>query len=90
MTECNLKNEVCGGRCTGYQGQSVWKEIHEIHKKIDCQSCSEDAKEMFIGIHDHVNTRLGKKPHDIKTYKKFVDDINCSFKACIDSGRCQV
>ena len=24
MSECHLKNENCGGRCTGYDGSKIW------------------------------------------------------------------
>ena len=89
MPECNLKNEVCGFRCTGYEGQEVWKEIHAIPKKIDCESCSEHADKMFKGLHDHVNAGLGKPVFDDSNYKSFVDEVNCTYNKCLASGRCK-
>ena len=88
--ECHLKNEVCGSRCTGYDGKEVWKEIHAIPKKIDCESCSDHAGKLFTGLHDHVNAGLGKPVYNLTNYKKFVDEINCTFAKCKDSGNCKI
>ena len=89
MPECNLKNEVCGFRCTGYDGKEVWKELHNLPKKIDCESCSEHADSLFKGLHDSVNVGLGKKPFDAKNYKKFVDEVQCGYNSCVAKGNCK-
>ena len=86
--ECNLKNESCGFQCTGYDGKEIWREIHALPQKIDCESCSEHADKLFKGLHDHVNSGLGKEPHDKSNYKKFVDEVNCSYESCVKKGFC--
>lgn len=87
--ECNLKNETCGFRCTGYDGAAIWNEIHAIPKKIDCEECSHHADLLLKGVHDHVNAGLGKHPFDSKNYKKFYQEVKCTYETCVKEGRCK-
>ena len=88
MSSCNLKNERCGFKCTGFDGSAIWHEIHNIPKKIDCEECSSHAGMLFKGLHDHVNAGLGKHPFDGKNYKKFYEEVKCTFETCVKEGRC--
>jgi hypothetical protein len=76
--ECNLKNEICGFRCTGADFSHIWEEIHgPLLKKIDCESCHDHAKELFSFVHDVVNLGLGKPPFDLKNFNKMFKQIQC-------------
>ena len=77
MIECDMKNELCGGRCTGYDGSDKWDQIHKISDSIECDSCREDGKALMVFSHDFVNARLGKPLFDEKNFKKHVDAIKC-------------
>jgi len=87
--QCNLKNEVCGGRCTGFEGAQAWKNRRiAIDKDVDCKSCNEEAHLMETFSHDLVNVRLGKKTHDKKNFHKFVEIVNCAAATCKEKGTC--
>ena len=87
--DCNMKNESCGFRCTGYDGSKVWKKLHDLPKEIDCEECSGHADSLFKGLHDAVNLGLGKKPHDSKNFSKFAKEIACAYDRCKSDGLCQ-
>jgi len=71
-----LSNKVAPNfTCTGYDGSKVWKEIHQIHNKIDCGHCADHAKILFLGVHDHVNIGLGKPAFDPKNYHWFAKEV---------------
>lgn len=88
MTECNLKSETCGFKCTGYDGGNIWNEIHKIPKKIECESCADHAKDILNGVHDLVNAGLGKKTFDKKNFNKFADEVQCVRDKCKRENRC--
>lgn len=88
MPECHLKNESCGFSCTGYDGKDVWQTIHNLPKKIECESCSEHAKDIFSGVHDLVNAGLGKKTFDKENFNKFADEVACVRATCQEKGLC--
>ena len=88
MPECDLKNETCGFRCTGFEGGEIWKEIHAIPKKIECESCAEHTTSIFNGVHDMVNAGLGKKAFDKSNFNKFADEVECVRARCQEEGRC--
>jgi hypothetical protein len=75
--ECDLKNEICGFSCTGFEGGQVWKELEKAVNKIDCESCREHAERLISFIHDHVNAGLGKPLFNAKNYHDIVSEINC-------------
>ena len=83
-----MQNERCGFRCTGYDGSSIWTELHKLPEKIDCQECSEHAAMLFKGLHDHVNAGLGHPVYDKHNYSKFADEVACVYAACKREGRC--
>ena len=56
---------------------------------IECEECSNHADFEFKGLHDHINAGLGKEPHDKKLYKKWVNEVNDVFEACVLDGRCK-
>ena len=76
--QCNINDEKCGFTCTGADFSHVWNELHgSLLKKIDCQSCQDHAKELFIFLHDVVNAGLGKPLHDKKNFWKIKKQIDC-------------
>ena len=44
MTACNLKNEVCGFKCTGYEGGKIWEKLHKLPKEIECDKEDKELK----------------------------------------------
>lgn len=78
--ECNLKNEICGFSCTGFNGKQVWEKLHKLHKDIDCEECSDHAKRLFSFIHDLVNAGLGKPLHDEKNFNSIYSEIQCVYE----------
>lgn len=84
-----MKDETCGFRCTGYQGQKVWAKLHNLPKDIDCQECSNHADLLFKGLHDHVNIGLGKQAYNPKNFTKFAKEVQCSYNSCVKSGQCK-
>ena len=77
--ECNLKNEICGFSCTGFDGTKIWDELTKSVKKIDCESCREHALNLISFLHDHVNGGLGKSLFNSKNYSNAVKEINCVY-----------
>ena len=88
MTSCDLKNEACGGICTGYDGSKVWEKRRKLIDEIDCESCNEEAHKLETFTHDIVNARLGKKVYDKENFHKFVDVVNCVSLTCRKNGNC--
>jgi len=85
LTECNLKNEQCGGKCTGYNGSKVWAERKRINKKIECESCRDTAEHIETFSHDIVNGKLGKPIFDKKNFKTLANQVQC---ICKNTGVC--
>ena len=85
---CDLKNESCGFKCTGYIGSAIWKEIHSLPSKIECSECAAHAEELFTGVHDAVNIGLGKKIQNPKNFEKFAREIACTYSKCKERGEC--
>jgi len=85
MPECQLKNEICEGRCTGYDGKRIWKKRMDITKTIECESCREEGINLEKFSHDIVNAKLGKPIFDKKNFKKHVQQIKC---ICEKTGAC--
>ena len=83
-----MKDEVCGAKCTGYDGSKVWEKLHNLPKEMDCETCAAHAEELFTGVHDVVNIGLGKKAQNPKNFQKFAQEIACTYKKCKDSGQC--
>ena len=75
--ECNLKNEICGFSCTGFEGKAIWSDLEKIVKKIDCETCREHATELINFIHDVVNAGLGKPLFNEKNFNKIYKQIVC-------------
>lgn len=89
MPECHLKNETCGGRCTGFDGKFAWENRRKaINKDIDCDSCNKESHKLETFNHDIVNGRLGKQIFDKKNFHEFVDIVNCVSNKCKKDGRC--
>ena len=77
--ECNLKNERCGFRCTGYSGVKIWQELEKTVKKIDCETCRDHALELINFVHDVVNAGLGKPLFNEKNFIKIYKQIQCVY-----------
>ena len=77
MVECSIKDERCGGLCTGFDGSAIWAAIHAAVDRIDCETCKEEGKKVLSAAHDLVNLRLGKPAFDIMNFKEFVKIYNC-------------
>ena len=43
---CTIKEERCGGLCTGYDGSKIWDERKKINDKIECESCKIEARKL--------------------------------------------
>ena len=82
---CDIKNEICGASCTGYQGSEIWKKRRQLIKEIDCESCQEHANKNETGYHDHVNAMLGKPIHDEANLRRYYDEHLC---VCKKRGYC--
>ena len=85
---CTIKEERCGGLCTGYDGGKIWEERKKINKKIDCETCRDKAEHLETFSHDVVNATLGKKIFDKKNWDNYVSIVNCANKSCKTEGRC--
>lgn len=77
--ECNLKNEVCGFSCTGFDGGKIWKKLDKDIDEIDCESCRDHAKDLISFIHDLVNGGLGKPLYNEKNFNKIYHEIECVY-----------
>ncbi|MDA1136905.1 MAG: hypothetical protein O2916_11765 [Proteobacteria bacterium] len=77
MIACDLKNEICGYSCTGYEGKAIWKELENTVKKIECESCREHAINQINFIHDMVNGGLGKPLYNESNFNKILNQANC-------------
>lgn len=73
---------------TGYDGSHIWKQIHDIPKKIECAECSSHADFNLKGLHDHVNSGLLKKPFNPQLYSNWVKEVNDVYDQCVKDGRC--
>ena len=85
---CEIKNEKCGGSCTGYNGSKNWAKRRALIKEIDCESCNEEANNLETFTHDVVNARLGKQIFNKPNFHKYVDIVNCVSFSCKKDGRC--
>lgn len=86
--ECSIKTERCGGLCTGYDGSHIWKQRRQLVKKIECETCRDEADKLETFTHDIVNARLGKPVYDKQNFHKFVEVVNCAANTCKKEGRC--
>jgi len=76
---CTVDSELCGFKCTGYNGSHIWEKLHQLVDSIECDMCREHAKNLMSGLHDHINSGLGEKIFDEKNYNKFVNEVNCVY-----------
>jgi len=77
MSECEVKNETCGGQCTGYKGAEVWGERMKVTKGITCETCRENGVNQEIFSHDVVNAKLGKPIFNRPNFKVHAKQISC-------------
>jgi len=94
---CQIKNEICGGKCTSYDGtiskdilikknSNAWDARRRIiNEGIWCESCRDDANKLETFDHDVVNARIGKTIQDKQNFKKHFDMIKC---ICNKTGVC--
>lgn len=85
MIECDIKNETCGGECTGYDGSHRWKNIHTEADLVECDRCRPKAQKLMVFSHDIVNAKLGKPIFDEKNFADHVKQIKC---ICEKTGLC--
>ena len=85
---CTIQKETCGFKCTGYEGAKIWDKRMKVTKEIECETCRNHAMIDESAYHDHVNTGIGQKPHNLENYKRYVKEVKCVFDECIKSGRC--
>jgi len=88
MTECEIKGEKCGYKCTGFEGAKIWEKRMKVTKEIECQECRDHAVKDESAFHDMVSAGLGKKPHNTANLKRFANQVKCVFDECVKSGRC--
>jgi len=82
---CEIKGELCGGKCTGYDGSKIWEKRMKINEGIECETCRDEAIKLEKFSHDIVNARIGKKIFDKPNFKKHVQIIKC---LCDKMGVC--
>ena len=76
--ECNLKNEICGWKCTGFKGSKVWEKFREIAKKdIDCEHCQKEGLKLLSFLQDLTHGGLGTKLYDKKNFLEIADRVKC-------------
>jgi transcriptional antiterminator len=67
--------------CTGADFSDIWNKLHnEIvpEMKERCFNCGSHADILFKGLHDHVNSGLGKDIQFPKLYNSFVKEIKAT------------
>jgi hypothetical protein len=70
MLKCKVsKNYDFGNELTGYNGAHIWSKLHKTVDEIECNYCRTKGIKLMKGLHDSVNTHLGKK-------KKFPKDFD--------------
>lgn len=75
---CNLKNEICGWKCTGFKGGPTFKAIRKvIKKKVDCEHCEEEGQKFVNFWQDLNHGGLGMPIHDKKNFLEWADRIQC-------------
>jgi len=80
LAECEIKDERCGGQCTGYDGKHIWKRMEKNVNDIECDTCRDKGKEKLTFMHDMVNAQLGKKIFNKNNFKKQAKEIECICK----------
>lgn len=85
---CTIKDERCGGLCTGYNGSHVWKAIDKDIDKIECETCRPEGHDLIDFAHDVKNIQLGKSVFRKKNFHKYVDIVKCVSESCKKEGRC--
>ena len=85
MTECSVKSEQCGGKCTGYDGSKIWEKRMKITKEIECETCKDEGIKLEKFSHDIVNAQLGKPIFDKKNFKTLANQVQC---ICKNTGVC--
>ena len=79
----------CGFKNTGMKYGPEWDKLHEfIDKHIGCEECNAHGHEEINGVRENIRVGIGKKPHDLEKYKKWVEEVNCVFNKCVEEGRC--
>ena len=81
--ECNLKNEICGFSCTGFEGKMIWQKLEKTVKEIDCDTCRDHALELISFWHDLVNMGLGKPAFNEKNFNKIYNQIQCVYNKTV-------
>ena len=77
--DCDLKNEVCGFSCTGFEGREIWRDLEKTVNKIDCESCREHGINLISFLHDLVNGGLGKPLYNEKNFNQIYNEIQCVY-----------
>ena len=99
---CTLKNEVCGAKCTPYdgivtkdiiikKGSNMWEARKILHDDIWCESCRESAQKKEQFTHDMTNYSIGeqKQMKDPKNFKEVLDLGICVWNHCVKNGNCK-
>jgi len=91
MITCKVGNDCgCGFKNTGANYSEVWNDIHKLlDKKVDCEECNLHGHDEVNGLRDHVGVGIGKKPHNLELYKRWVKEVNCVWDKCIKNGICK-
>lgn len=86
--QCDMKNEVCGFKCTGYDGSEIWDKIHKAADSIECETCRDHGQKLMKFAHDTVNLGLGKHAFDKDNFNAMYKEIECVRDKCKKDGRC--
>lgn len=75
---CNLKNEICGWKCTGFKGSKAWDAMQKaIKDNVDCEHCQSEGLSFLSAWRDMNNAGLGLKIFDLSNLKKWLKRIIC-------------
>ncbi len=70
-----LPDDAGHGEYTEALGRRTWGLLHGLADNYGCDACKGSFQTLISGIHDMVNLHLGKKVHDPKRFKEFVEMV---------------
>jgi len=86
--QCSIETEKCQGKCTGYDGSAIWKDIDKDVDRVECEICREEGHDLIDFAHDVKNIQLGKNVFRKDNFHKYVDIVNCVSNSCKTDGTC--
>jgi len=100
--KCDIKKEICGGICTGWDGiisekviipanTNAWDGLKLYAEHIPCEECKPKGIKKLSAIQDQTNLSIGEraKPFDHDNFRDFTKDIVCTWNKCVERGDCK-